>query len=140
MDQTWYNLIRLNQNGSNLIKLDQLDQIGSNLIKLDQTWSNWIKLDLNGSNLIKLDQTWSKWIKLIKLDQYHISQIFTCTYRCCQGLLIFQTHFRQFWQLSFLSLHIDISRSISIEVTWHHENFQSISCMFSCLCQHKWNN
>ena len=38
-------ILRVEQIGSNLIKLDQIDQTWSNWFQLDQIGANWIKLD-----------------------------------------------------------------------------------------------
>ena len=65
LDQTYSNLIKLDQTCSKWINLFKLIQICSkwiNLFKLDQICSKCI-------NLFKLDQTCSKWINLFKLDQ-----------------------------------------------------------------------
>ena len=63
LDQTWSNLTKLVQTCSNWIKMDQ---IGSHLTQIDQTCSSWIKLDRTCSKWIKLVQTCPKWIKLVQ--------------------------------------------------------------------------
>ena len=61
LGHTWPKLIKLVQAGSSWIKLDQTC---SNLFKLVQTCSNLFRLVQTCSNLFKLVQTWSNWIKI----------------------------------------------------------------------------
>ena len=63
IDQNWSKLIKMNQNQLKFRPLLGMPKLLSNIVYLDHNWSKLNKINQNLSKFIKIDQNSLRWIK-----------------------------------------------------------------------------